>query len=319
MLKPTLPRAFIIKPDGSTTLNTDYFTSVELTKTDPQVVTYTINPEAVWSDGTPITWEDIKAQIHALSGKDKALLDRQPRRCRTRRVRDSRSRRPAGRDDVRQAVRGMEGHVLGQRNAAAPQHDVDPRGVQQSATQRPRTVGRTVHRHQGGQVGPADRADAQPELVGSRLRGWTRSRSPSSPRRPTYRPCRTTRSTRWAWARWTTCFALRAPPGISIRRAPGATWNHFTFNGAPGSILADQKLRLAIMKAIDRQAIANVSQRGLVDNPTPLNNHIYVAGQEGYQRQQRRGRLQPRSGPTGNSTTWAGNSTGRFARKTAAR
>ena len=71
--------------------------------------------------------------------------------------------------------------------------------------------------------------------------------------------------------------------GISIRRAPGASWTHFTFNGAPGSILADQKLRLAIMKAIDRQAIANVSQRGLVDNPTPLNNHIYVAGQEGYQ------------------------------------
>ena len=71
--------------------------------------------------------------------------------------------------------------------------------------------------------------------------------------------------------------------GISIRRAPGASWSHFTFNGAPGSILADQKLRLAIMRAIDRQAIANVSQRGLVDNPTPLNNHIYVAGQEGYQ------------------------------------
>ena len=37
------------------------------------------------------------------------------------------------------------------------------------------------------------------------------------------------------------------------------------------------------MKAIDRQAIANIRQRGLVDNPTPLNNHIYVAGQEGYQ------------------------------------
>ena len=86
MLKPTLPRAFIIKPDGSTTLNTDYFTSIELTKTDPQVVTYTINPKAVWSDGTPITWEDIAAQIHALSGKDKCVRDRQPRRCRPRRV-----------------------------------------------------------------------------------------------------------------------------------------------------------------------------------------------------------------------------------------
>ena len=75
----------------------------------------------------------------------------------------------------------------------------------------------------------------------------------------------------------------RNTPGISIRRAPGASWYHFTFNGAPGSILADKALRLAVAKGIDRQAIANVTQRGLVNNPVPLNNHIFVAGQEGYQ------------------------------------
>jgi peptide/nickel transport system substrate-binding protein len=71
--------------------------------------------------------------------------------------------------------------------------------------------------------------------------------------------------------------------GISIRRAPGNSWYHFTFNGAPGSILADKALRLAIAKAIDRQTIAKVTQRGLADNPVPLNNHVYVAGQAGYQ------------------------------------
>ena len=75
----------------------------------------------------------------------------------------------------------------------------------------------------------------------------------------------------------------RNTAGISIRRAPGASWYHFTFNGAPGSILADKALRLAVAKGIDRQAIANVTQRGLVDKPVPLNNHIFVAGQEGYQ------------------------------------
>ena len=75
----------------------------------------------------------------------------------------------------------------------------------------------------------------------------------------------------------------RNTAGISIRRAPSPSWYHFTFNGAPGSILADKDLRLAVAKGIDRQAIANVTQRGLVDKPVPLNNHIYVAGQEGYQ------------------------------------
>ena len=71
--------------------------------------------------------------------------------------------------------------------------------------------------------------------------------------------------------------------GIAVRRAPGPSWYHLTFNGAPGSILSDKALRQAVAKGIDRQAIVNVSQRGLVDNPTPLGNHIFVAGQEGYQ------------------------------------
>jgi peptide/nickel transport system substrate-binding protein len=75
----------------------------------------------------------------------------------------------------------------------------------------------------------------------------------------------------------------RNTPGITIRRAPSPSWYHFTFNGAQGSILADKALRLAIAKGIDRNIITSVSQRGLADNPVPLNNHIYVAGQEGYQ------------------------------------
>src|ERR1700754_4267824 len=68
MLRATMPRAFRVGSDGSTTVNTDYFTNVELTSESPQVVTYTINPKAIWSDGTPITWEDIAAQINATSG-----------------------------------------------------------------------------------------------------------------------------------------------------------------------------------------------------------------------------------------------------------
>jgi peptide/nickel transport system substrate-binding protein len=78
VLRPTMPRAFTIAPDGTMKVNTDYFVNVELTKTDPQVVTYTINPKATWSDGAPITWEDIAAQINATSGKDKAFAIASP-------------------------------------------------------------------------------------------------------------------------------------------------------------------------------------------------------------------------------------------------
>ena len=76
--RATMPRAFITAPDGTTTVNTDYFTSIELTGENPQVVTYTINPKATWTDGAPITWEDIKSQIDATSGKDNAFAIASP-------------------------------------------------------------------------------------------------------------------------------------------------------------------------------------------------------------------------------------------------
>ncbi|MGA9494171.1 MAG: ABC transporter substrate-binding protein, partial [Mycobacterium sp.] len=74
IIAPTLPGAFITQADGTLKLNTDYFTAAELTSSSPQVVTYTINPKAVWSDGSPMTWEDLKAEVDACSGRDKRYL-----------------------------------------------------------------------------------------------------------------------------------------------------------------------------------------------------------------------------------------------------
>ncbi len=47
--------------------------------------------------------------------------------------------------------------------------------------------------------------------------------------------------------------------------------------------MENKELRLAISKGIDRRAIVDVAQHGLTDHPVPLNNHVYVVGQEGYQ------------------------------------
>ncbi len=108
----------------------------------------------------------------------------------------------------------------------------------------------------------------------------------------------------------------RRTAGISIRRSPGLSWYHFTFNGAPGSILSDKALRLAISKGIDRQAIADVTQRGLVDKPVPLNNHIFVAGQKGYQ-DNSEAVASTRRRPNKNSMPWAGSRPGSSGRRTA--
>ncbi|ASW99728.1 ABC transporter family substrate-binding protein [Mycobacterium intracellulare] len=282
MMKATLPRAFVIGPDGSTTVDTNYFTSIELTGTAPQVVTYTINPKAVWSDGTPITWEDIASQVHALSGADKNFEIAGP----------SGAERVAsvtrGVDD-RQAVmtfakpyaewRGMfagNGMLLPKSMTATPEAfnkgQLDGPGPSAGpfiATSLDRTTQRIVLSRNPKWWGPRPRLDNITYLVlddAARLPALQNN---------------TIDATGVGTIDQLTI--AQRTKGITIRRAPAPAWSHITFNGAPGSILADKALRVAVSKGIDRQTIAKVVQYGLTSHPVALGNHIYVAGQKGYQ------------------------------------
>jgi peptide/nickel transport system substrate-binding protein len=282
MLRATMPRAFRVAADGSTTVNTDYFTSVELTSTNPQVVTYTINPKAVWSDGTPITWEDIASQINATSGKNKAFTINSTN----------------GSDRVASVTRGVDDR---QAVMTFARPFVDWRGMfagntmllPKSMTANPDVFNKGQLNGPGPSAGPfiisaLDRT-AQRITLTRNPKWWgtpplldsiTYLVLDDAARLPALQNNALDAT---GLASLDELTIARGAPGISIRRAPGASWYHFTFNGAPGSILADKALRLAVAKGIDRQAIANVSQRGLVDNPVPLNNHIFVAGQDGYE------------------------------------
>jgi peptide/nickel transport system substrate-binding protein len=68
-----------------------------------------------------------------------------------------------------------------------------------------------------------------------------------------------------------------------VRKALAPNFRHITFNGHPGSIVADQQLRIAIQKGINRQAITRALVGRIVPGATPLGNHIYVQGEDGYQ------------------------------------
>jgi len=280
IVTPTLPGAFITQADGSLKLNTDYFTAAELTKASPQVVTLTINPKAVWSDGTPITWEDLKAEVDACSGRDKRYLIA--------------SR--AGFERVKSVTRGVDDR---QAVVTFAQPYAEWRGMFAGGMQ-PRSMTSTPDAFNKGQL-DAPGPSAGPFIV---------SRIDHSAQRIVL-----TRNPRW-WGRKPRLNSItflvldssavipalqnnaidaagvgtlddmvtaERTPGVVIRSAPAPTWYHFTFNGAPGSILSDDKLRLAISRGIDRQAIVNVVQHGLTEHPTPLDNHIYVVGQLGYQ------------------------------------
>ncbi len=41
-----------------------------MTSEDPLTITYTVNPKAMWNDGTPITWKDFEALWKANNGTD---------------------------------------------------------------------------------------------------------------------------------------------------------------------------------------------------------------------------------------------------------
>jgi peptide/nickel transport system substrate-binding protein len=282
MLRATMPRAFRVASDGTTTVNNDYFTNVELTSQSPQVVTYTINPKATWSDGTPIMWEDIASQINATNGKNK----------------DFQIAATNGADRVEKVTRGVDdrqavvtfakpfsewkGMFAGNTMLLPKSMTADPEVFNKGQLDRP-----------GPSAGPfmitkLDRT-AQRITLERNPKWWgttplldtiTYLVLDDKARLPALQNNTIDATGISSLPEMTTA---RNTQGISIRRAPSPSWYHFTFNGAPGSILADKDLRLAVARGIDRQAIANVTQRGLVDKPVPLNNHIYVAGQDGYQ------------------------------------
>src|SRR4051812_5577777 len=70
IINSLLPRPFHFTASGVPSVNTDYFTSITKTSSSPQTIEYKINPKAKWSDGTPITWEDLKDLWQATNGKN---------------------------------------------------------------------------------------------------------------------------------------------------------------------------------------------------------------------------------------------------------
>ncbi|NKY47181.1 ABC transporter family substrate-binding protein [Nocardia cerradoensis] len=280
--RPMLPQAFTIDAAGGTHLNTDYFTNVELTGTDPQTVTYTINPKAVWTDGTPITWEDIASQAEALSGRNPEYLIANNMGF------DRVAKVERGVDD-RQAVLTFSKHFGEWQGQFSGNSMLYPKSV----TSNPEAFNKSLVDGIKVTAGPfavqsTDRTQGRITL-GRNPKWWG-----ATPKLDTVNfsvldsaalvpALQNDELDAIGIGSRGDLVTAQGVPNVSIRRAPALQWSHLTFNGAPGSILEDPKVRVAVSKAIDRQGIANAIQNGLVAEPKPLNNHIYLEGQKGYQ------------------------------------
>ncbi|MFE3542164.1 ABC transporter family substrate-binding protein [Nocardia sp. NPDC059177] len=275
----TLPGTLTSDAAGNLEVDHNYFTSIELTGTDPQRIVYTINPKAVWSDGSPITWADLRSQVNALSGRDTAY------QVAATQAYSSVGTVERGVDD-RQAIvtfaehyaewKGLFNPLFPQQVTATPQafddfyrNDMPLSAGPFMVTEVNRDQQRVILSRNPKWWGDTPKLDT---VTYSILDAAAQLSALQNNELDAVEPLSTVDDIKIA----------TNTPGVQVRRAPANSFTHITFNGAPGSIMSDPKLRIAISKGIDRQAIATAVQNGLVTDPEPLNNHLFLVGQTGY-------------------------------------
>ncbi len=190
----TMPRSYDTVKDGDEWVavpNPLLTGEAEVDESDPEkpVVTYSLNPDAVWSDGTAIIVRRLRVHV----GRDRERRGHL-RPDRVHRHRERRLPRSAdGRGLLRAAVRRLEGALrwwLRGLPGAPPRGQGHLRGD----GQRLRLVRWAVDDREVGE-GRRGHARSQRRAGGARRPSSTRSSSRSRPtRRPSSRPSRTTRS-----------------------------------------------------------------------------------------------------------------------------
>ncbi|MFF2808948.1 ABC transporter family substrate-binding protein [Streptomyces sp. NPDC058000] len=296
-----LPSLFTLDANGRPQRNADYLAAADVSAREPrQVVTYQLNPKARWSDGRSITAADFLAQWNALRGKDNAYW----------------TARNAGYDRIAKVEAGTKPHqvkvtfarpyadwqslftplypkgVMGEANAfndaarerlpvgAGPflvqKRDADrgtvtlvrnptwwgdrakldrlvltalPRDKRSAALAAGSVDVAAVDQGAAKQVAQAA-APATAEGVDAKAEGAHARKS-----------------------------ALR---GYVLRKALEPAYTQLALNGSAGP-LADQRVRRAVARAIDRQALADTVLKPLDLPAEPLGNHLLMAGQHGYE------------------------------------
>ncbi|HEY1967121.1 MAG TPA: ABC transporter family substrate-binding protein [Pseudonocardia sp.] len=276
----TLPALFTGTADGGLVINHDYLTSAELTSTNPQVVTYTLNPKATWSDGSPLSWRDFQAYWQAQNGSNPQYQ----------------LSGSTGYDDIVAVSRGVDdrqavitfGRPFAEwQNLFVPFQPASLTGTPtafntawrtgmpvtagpfrvRSVDQTAQTVTLQRDPHWWGTPAKLDQvifkvyeSAAEPDaLANNELDFYEVGSSLDLLRR------------------------AQQTAGAVVRNAPSRAFTHLTFNGAGGAPLADLALRRAIAQGINRAEIARRMIGQIVPDAGPDGNHVYLPGSRQYQ------------------------------------
>jgi len=284
VMKALLPTFWRSDAGGTQTPNKAYLLDVRAeTRRGKQVVTWTLNPKAHWSDGKPITWRDIEATWKALNGTEKGF----------------RTASTTGFDQVESVTMGVD----------------DRQAVMTFAT--PFSEWQAMFNNAANApLLPADYI-ATPELFNTSFLGRIPVSAGPFKAAGIDREARTvtvvadpdwwgdrpmldrivfkamdTGAMAEAFAKGEVDFFNNGPNAAGyrriqsssdgeVRKAGGPNLRHLLLNGKSPQ-LTDAKVRQALFQAIDREAITRSDLAGLDWPYTPMNNHFLVPNQNGY-------------------------------------
>jgi peptide/nickel transport system substrate-binding protein len=280
IIEAVLPAMFNFDASATPAFNPDYLTGEPTLVTSPkQVVTYSVNPKAMWYDGTPITAADFAAQWKALNHSNSAFLISASN----------------GYDQIESVVEGASKHeavvtfktpYADWKSLFSPLYPAttnsDPKVFNEGwkgkfltsagpfkfqsydATAKIYTI--VPNEKWWGRKPLLDQivyrvidADAQPGA----LANGEIDMMDIGPSADYYNKA-------------------KAIQGVEIRVAGGPNFRHLTINGQ-SPLLQDVNIRQALAMGIDRESIAKAALGPLPTVPRSLGNHLYMQNQAGYQ------------------------------------
>ncbi|MFI8459309.1 ABC transporter family substrate-binding protein [Kitasatospora sp. NPDC085464] len=273
-LEPTL---FDTDASGAFQANPNYLVEAKVTSTSPQVITYKLNPKAKWSDGKPLSYLDFKADWQASNGKDPAYNGYDPSGY------ELISAVEQGADSSEVKVTFSEPYADWQNlfrplvpaAGIATPDDFNKGWVEKV----PITAGPL-------KIGVADKTAQTISLVPDPAWWGTRAKLDKI----TFRVMDKAASIQaylnneidFASAGTATAYGqLKGAKDTVIRAASPWDEVHISFGGT--GALADQRVRQALGRAIDRSALIKIANNGVPVEFKPLGNHIIMPNQAGYQ------------------------------------
>ena len=280
ILGPCWPGGNIADETGAVVINPDTVVSAEITSEDPQIVTVKYNPDAVWEDGTPITIKDFAAQWKACSGSDDAFQVAST----------------TGWSDIAD-VRETDDEFTGEIEYSSTFPDWIayiypslPESISSDPTEFNEGYVTTPTPSYGPfKVGDIDQTGEVVTLV--RNENWwgqapkletiifsvvSQAQMPSSFANAEIDVIDIADGDTYSQA--------SSRSDAVIQKTNGLTWTHVTLNVAgDDNPLSDVKVREAIARAINRDAVGQAVVGPLEAPVVPVNNYVFMPGQDGYE------------------------------------